>query len=182
MQMAWSNRAAFVPASQELPRARGCCLALLAALLVLAAPARAETCKYVDSQGRVTYSNAPVRGAKKITCFQPPSAPIAPPAAQVDRQSDGASADGDSHRRSRVDTQTQRRRDNDRIGILEQELAGEQEALAQAKRALAEQEAVRYGDERNYERVLERLKPYQDMVAQHEKNIASIQQELAGLR
>ncbi len=32
------------------------------------------------------------------------------------------------------------------------------------------------------QRVLERLKPYQDAVAQHEKNIASIRQEISNLR
>jgi len=54
--------------------------------------------------------------------------------------------------------------------------------LEDAKQALAEQESIRQGDERNYARVLERLKPYQEAVEQHEKNIASIKQELANLR
>jgi hypothetical protein len=41
---------------------------------------------------------------------------------------------------------------------------------------------MRSGDERNFQKVLERLKPYQDAVAQHEKNIQSIKQELANSR
>jgi hypothetical protein len=64
---------------------------------------------------------------------------------------------------------------------LQQELAKEQELLAEAKKALAEQEAVRSGDERNYARVLERLRPYQESVELHEKNIAALQRELANL-
>lgn len=65
--------------------------------------------------------------------------------------------------------------------ILEKELASEQEALAKAKEALAAQEAVRYGDERNYARVLERLQPYRDTVENHQKNIEALQRELANL-
>jgi hypothetical protein len=81
-----------------------------------------------------------------------------------------------------VDGETQRTRDDERRRILESELAAEEEKLNAAKQALAEQESIRQGDERNYARVLERLKPYQEAVEQHEKNIASIRQELANLR
>ncbi len=64
---------------------------------------------------------------------------------------------------------------------LERELAKEQELLVEAKKALAEQEAVRSGNERNYARVLERLRPYQESVELHEKNIEALQRELANL-
>ncbi len=148
--------------------------ALLALLAAAPAPsvAWAQTCKYVDNEGRVTYSNVPVKNARKVTCFEPvrppPAAQSAPPAAAAPRPT--------------VDTTTQRQRDDERRNILESELAAEQQRLDQARVALAEQEAVRSGDERNYQRVLERLKPYQEAVAQHEKNIASLRQELANLR
>jgi hypothetical protein len=65
--------------------------------------------------------------------------------------------------------------------ILEQELAQEQRALEQARKELEEQESVRYGDERNYARVLERLQKYKDAVGLHEKNVESLRQELANL-
>jgi hypothetical protein len=65
--------------------------------------------------------------------------------------------------------------------ILEKELATEVQDLARAKQALAEQEAVRSGDERNYARVLERLQPYKDRVETHEKNIEALKRELANL-
>lgn len=66
--------------------------------------------------------------------------------------------------------------------ILERELASEQRALAAAKQALAEQESVRSGDERNYARVQERLQPYVDTVQNHEKNIQALQRELGNLK
>lgn len=65
--------------------------------------------------------------------------------------------------------------------ILERELAQEQKLLEQARKDLAAQEEVRYGDERNYARVLERLQPYKDNVERHEKNIESLQRELSNL-
>ena len=61
-------------------------------------------------------------------------------------------------------------------------MSAEQSNLQQAKRALAEQEAVREGGERNYQRVLDRLQPYKDKVALHERNIEAIQSELSRLR
>jgi hypothetical protein len=41
---------------------------------------------------------------------------------------------------------------------------------------------VRFGDERNYARVLERLQPYKDTIQNHEKNIQALQRELANLK
>ncbi|MDX1374157.1 MAG: hypothetical protein R3357_01265 [Burkholderiales bacterium] len=63
--------------------------------------------------------------------------------------------------------------------ILEQELEQERALLERSRKALAEQEAVRYGDERNYARVLARLKPYQDTVELHQKNVEALERELA---
>lgn len=65
--------------------------------------------------------------------------------------------------------------------ILEKELATEEQLLAKARKQLAEQEAARTGDERNYARVLERLQPYKDSVETHEKNVAALRRELANL-
>ena len=66
--------------------------------------------------------------------------------------------------------------------ILEQELANEQKLLGDAKQKLAEQEAVRSGDERNYAKVLERLQPYKDSVETHEKNVEALRRELNNAR
>jgi uncharacterized protein DUF4124 len=150
---------------------------LLAVFIVwLFAPsAFAETCKYVDSDGHTIYSNVPVKRARKLTCFQAPVPPPEPSGARPAAPSTGASDAG----RPRVEPNAQRLRDEDRRKILEDELAREQKALDDAKRALAEQQTQRAGDERNYSRVQERLKPFQEAVATHERNIASIKQELA---
>ena len=149
-------------------------------LALLAAPTLGETCKYVDKDGRTIYSNVPIKNARKITCFQPP-APVAaetPPPTPTP----APAVKPPDNTKTRVDASTQRKRDDERRQILEEELAREQDALSEARRALAEQESIRSGDERNYQRVLDRLKPYQETVEMHEKNIASIKREMANLK
>ena len=64
---------------------------------------------------------------------------------------------------------------------IERELSQEESMLADARKKLAEQEAIRSGDEKNYARVLERLKPYQDTVEVHEKNVVALKRELNNL-
>ncbi len=64
---------------------------------------------------------------------------------------------------------------------IEKELDQEQSMLADARKKLSEQEATRGGDEKNYARVLERLKPYQDTVEVHEKNVEALKRELSNL-
>ena len=82
----------------------------------------------------------------------------------------------------KVDGETQKQRDNDRRKILEQELANEQKLLEQARNELAVQDSMRLGSERNYQRVLDRLEPYQKKVKLHEDNITNLRRELAGGR
>jgi hypothetical protein len=82
----------------------------------------------------------------------------------------------------KVDKDTQKSRDDGRRRILEDELSTEEKGLSSAKAKLAEQEAVRNADEKNYQRVLDRLKPYQDAVERHERNVSALKRELAALR
>jgi hypothetical protein len=65
--------------------------------------------------------------------------------------------------------------------ILEKELAREEGLLKKAQQDLEAQQAVRYGNERNYARVLERLQPYKDNVDLHEKNVEALKRELNNL-
>lgn len=65
--------------------------------------------------------------------------------------------------------------------ILEKELAREEGLLKKAQQDLEAQEAVRYGNERNYARVLDRLQPYKDNVELHQKNVEALKRELRNL-
>ena len=64
---------------------------------------------------------------------------------------------------------------------IEKELNQEESMLADARKKLSEQEAIRGGDEKNYAKVLDRLKPYQDTVEVHEKNVEALKRELNNL-
>jgi uncharacterized protein YfaQ (DUF2300 family) len=146
---------------------------ILVALGLLAALAHAqqktEIYKCVDASGRASYTNEAreTDGRKcqlvttQINVVPPPRPAGAPANFPRESAADRASAKG----RQRA--------------ILEQELASEQSDLEKAKQALAEQESVREGDERNYARVLERLQPFKDRVDTHEKNVEALKRELA---
>jgi hypothetical protein len=156
---------------------RLCHWALLLAIASIAVPARAETCKYVDDEGRVIYSNTPnnpPKGAKMVRCF---SDPAPRPVPQESKPQSGAREDF-----PKVDGQTQKKRDDERQRILEKELADEQQQLEAARQKLAEQEAIRTGDERNYQRYLDRIQPFRDAVANHERNIEAIRREISNLK
>ncbi len=134
--------------------------------------AQAEIYKYVDKDGHVTYSNVPIRGAKKINLDPLNTIPA------TRARPESASPAGFPS----VDSDTQRRRDDTRRKVLEDELAAERKLLDEAKKALAEQEAVRMGNERNYQKYLDRVQPYKDNVALHEKNIEALQKEISNLK
>jgi len=163
-----------------------CCLAW-GALSAFAPGAAAVLCKYVDDNGHVTYSDSAVKGAKKSSCFDAP--PVPQPQAQPEPQPQGSR--GSAPRSAipapqgglpNVDPTTQRRRDDSRRKILEDELAVEERSLAEARKALTEGEATRMGGERNYQRYLERVQGLKDRVSQHERNVGALKQELSNLR
>ncbi|THF63821.1 DUF4124 domain-containing protein [Pseudothauera nasutitermitis] len=140
---------------------------------VLAGSAHAQVYKCVDATGRVTYTND--RGASSgctVLSQDLPISSVPAPAASEPAANDFP----------RVSPGSQRERDDRRRAILEEELAQEQRALEESQSALAEQEAVRHGNERNYQRVLDRLQPYKDKVELHQRNVDAIQRELRGLR
>lgn len=146
--------------------------------LLIALPAAASTIyKCTDEGGGTLISNSRVNKSCQPVVSGPDSSMPAPKA-----KAPGAAANPSPAGFPRVAEDTQKARDNDRRRILEQELAGEQKGLEAAKKDLADQEAVRTGDEKNYQRVLDRLQPYKDRVVQHERNIQAIQKELNNLR
>ena len=50
-------------------------------------------------------------------------------------------------------------------------------ALAKAKSELAEQDAIRTGEEKNYQKKLERLKPYEEKVAEFAKQLEALKKQ-----
>lgn len=146
-------------------------------LLLSACVAHADTLyKCTDSQGHTTYTNqkSAAKSCLVLSQDKPVSTFSTPPRSRPTAQSPGGFP--------KVGGDQQKARDSDRRKILEEELAIEQKKLDEARKALAEQEAIRLGDERNYQRVLDRLKPYQETTQLHERNVEALRKELANLK
>ena len=152
-------------------------ISLLVLLTGLSSSAEAEIFKCIDAAGNSVYSNTQSRNCRSLN--------VEPPVSRRGHGSASTSsvtANPSPSTFPKVDGGTQRARDDERRRILEQEIAAEQKNLEQARRELAEQEAVRSGDERNYQRVLDRLQPFKDRIALHERNIVAIRKEISNLR
>lgn len=135
----------------------------------------------VDANGNKQFTNIPANPkACRVLNIAPSPAPAAPGAAP--KASGKAPQVPTPSQFPRVDRDLQRSRDNDRLRILENELSSEERLLGQAKKELSEQESVRLGDEKNYQRVLERLEPYQKRVKLHSDNIANLKREISKVR
>ena len=158
-------------------------LILIGAALAMPALAQdgavTEIWKCRGADGRWTYTNDRREAerqkcevvTRQINIAPPPPAP--PPRAAPAARPGTFPRESPSERASRTATSRE---------ILEKELATEQAALAKARDDLAAQEAERFGNERNYARVLERLQPYKDSVETHEKNVEALKRELSNLR
>jgi hypothetical protein len=82
---------------------------------------------------------------------------------------------------TRVDPQAQRARDNDSRRILEGELRREEERLAELRKEYNNGEPERLGNERNYQKYLDRVADLKGNIARKESDIAAIKRELAKL-
>jgi hypothetical protein len=162
-------------------------LAAVAALSTACLAARADIYECIDANGNKRFTNiaAEAKGCRALNIQLAPAAPAsapssaAPPSATAGKASPARpSATPTPAGFPRVDRETQAGRDSDRRRILENELANEQKLLDDAKRELAAQESQRLGDERNYQRVLDRLEPFKKKVKQHEDNVAAIRREM----
>ena len=144
--------------------------------LATAAPARAQveniwSCKDPSGRTHVTNLKEDTTG-KDCRIVQQQRVTVVPAVKP------GAKSPAGFPRESSSDRASSKAKQRDTI---ERELTQEDSMLADAKKKLAEQEAVRSGDEKNYARVLERLKPYKDTVEVHEKNVEALKRELNNL-
>lgn len=121
-----------------------------AALALSSIPAAyAEIYKHVDAQGRVTYSNVPIKGAIKLNLE--PLTTVPAPRAKTSTPTPAGFP--------KVDSDTQKRRDDTRRKILEAELSAEEKLLADATKGQSREE-----------------------IELHEKNISALKKELANLK
>jgi hypothetical protein len=167
-------------------------LAVLAALAAGTARVHAQqvetlwNCK--DKSGRTILTNQEadtkdkecrIVHQQRVTVVPASKAPPAPGKAAPGGPGAGPGASpGNFPKESPADRASAKAKQRD---TLERELQQEEQLLAEARRKLAEQESIRTGDEKNYARVQERLRPYKDAVEVHEKNVDALRRELSRL-
>ncbi|MHB8937064.1 MAG: DUF4124 domain-containing protein [Thiobacillus sp.] len=145
--------------------------------LILAAPVQADIYKYVDENGQVTFTDVYKKGAQRIVLPGAP-APL-PPAAKSPRRASYNPSPADF---PRIDAGTQKRRDDVRRQVLQDEIAGERRNADEARRQLALGERLQPGERATDASYINRVTRLRASVQRHEQNVASIQRELANLK
>jgi|SRR5690606_17741405 len=163
----------------ELTRMRAAALAAPFAILVAswAAPAQAQIWRCENADGVVEYSNSkPGRERKDCRQVDLPNLTTIPAPAPAPAQRAQPKPDF-----PKVDSSTQRARDEERRQILERELRKEEERLAALETEYKGGEPDRLGNERNYQKYLDRVERLKADINRAEANVASIRREIDAL-
>jgi hypothetical protein len=191
-------------------------MASLAAIAMSgAAWAQSTIYKHVDESGRVTYTNKPMKGAvvvdlEPLTTIPGTPAgvltnlpastavPVPKPVAKVEVLDKPAA----QPTLAAIEPQVQRKRDDDRRKILQEELSREESSLDEARDSISQEQrnptlvaAVRSMQQasepspaqmvemrNNIEKASGRIRGLQATVADHEKNIEALKKELGALK
>lgn len=158
---------------------------------LFAAPllASAQIYRCENASGVPMYQNAPGPGCKvldlpNITTIPAPKQPSTPPAraGQGAQQGGGAAGSATPAAFPKVDASAQRSRDLDRRRILEDELRKEESRLTELRSEFNGGEPERRGDERNYQKYLDRVQRLKDDISRSESSVSSLRREMAALR
>jgi hypothetical protein len=169
---------------------------LLIAVGLGAAPllASAQIYRCDTPSGVPLYQNAPGPGCKSldlpnITTIPAPKLPAQPAgprqggAAPGNGGASGAGqATGTATAFPKVDASSQRTRDLDRRRILEDELNKEEARLGELRAEFNGGEPDRRGDERNYQKYLDRVQRLKEDISRSESAVSSLRREMAALR
>ncbi|WP_269629734.1 hypothetical protein [Pelomonas sp. BJYL3] len=82
---------------------------------------------------------------------------------------------------AKVDPALQKARDSDRRGVLERELREAEAKLGELQKEYANGQPERRGDERNYQKYLDRVADLKASISRQEADIAAIKREIAKL-
>ena len=133
-------------------------------------------CKYVDADNNVVFSNLPPeKGMRKISCNFGDD----PPKRGATTPGSGAKSTPTPGDFPRVDPATQKGRDDVRRKVLGDELATEEQLLAEARTSYAHGAPVPLPEEQaNAEKYRERITRYRQAIGLHERNIEALKKEL----
>ena len=156
---------------------------MFAALSAPAVQAQIYRCQNPD--GVVEYSNAVPDARRAPNCKKVdlpaittiPATPLPSPRAPAADPGNAAAAAAFP----RVDSRVQRNRDDERRGILQAELKSERARLEQLEAEYNGGEPERLGNERNYQKYLDRVESLKAEIARRQGNIGALEREMAQL-
>ncbi|HZH08469.1 MAG TPA: DUF4124 domain-containing protein [Lautropia sp.] len=151
--------------------------ASVAGFLAPAAQAQIYRCQSPD--GTPLYQNSPGKNCKPMDLPSLTTIPSPRTPAPAARATTANAAPTDV---PRVDASAQRSRDSDRKRILEDELGREQARLEQVREEYNGGEPERLGNERNYQKYLDRVARLKDDITRSETSVASLRRELEGVK
>ncbi|GEM_PF-443306 len=128
---------------------------------------------YTDA---LSAKDAAAKGCKTLE-----GAPITVIQSQMPRMAPRATTSSGGSGGEKVSSQDQKARDADSRNILEAELRKEEEALAALRKEYKNGEPDRLGDERNYQKYLDRVAAMKAAITRKEADVASIKRELSKL-
>ncbi len=137
---------------------------ILLVLFGVSCYAQSQVYKHVDKDGKISYSNAPLKDAKKLDL---PPLTVIPAIKPKAKMKIPVSPDTAATGARRV--------------VIEERIAEEAKFLEEIKKEYNNGEPDRSGSERNYQRYLDRVQQLKDGIAFHEENIRALRLELQGL-
>ena len=160
---------------------RPICLRLLlviAAFMTVEASAQGVYLCTLPNGTREYRNTGDTRGCRKldleaISTIPSPTLPSSPP------QQAKAAADTSF---PRIESQLQKRRDQDRMQILLEEIRNEESKLSELRREFQNGEPERLGSERNYAKYQERVAMMKEEMMRTEKNIEALRREISQLK
>jgi hypothetical protein len=159
---------------------------LLAPLLVLASlGAQAQGTVYRCPGPPVLYTDAlSAKEAAEKGCRTIEGTPITVLQSPKPRPGGAAAGSSDSGVRggdTRIDAGQQRVRDDERRRVLQTELRQAEERLANAQKEFNNGQGERRGDERNYQKYLDRMAELKETIARYEADVQALRREIAKL-
>lgn len=141
----------------------------------------AEVWVCTDDHGKREYKNTgATKGCKRVdlpSLTMVPAPPKRPAVQQTVAKSSSSPSDF-----PKIDSGTQKTRDNDRRQILLDEMKTEEDKLASLKKEFNNGEPERRGDERNFAKYQERVATMQEDIGRVEKNVEALKRELGNLK
>lgn len=159
-------------------------LSLATCASLIPATVRADNTIYkcVDADGRIEFTDSVKKNCKALdlpSSIPAPAKARSAPAAGGGRAAAPANVPADF---PKVSSDQQKGRDDDRRGILNEELRNEEKKLAEMRREFNGGEPERQGNERNYAKYQERVLTMKDSIARAEQNVDALKREISNIK